>query len=390
MYLGASGTADLTENGGSAGQVSTTVDVTKTTTAGVSGRGTYVPVSAASERLALALTHRVATPSGWKSLGDLTVGDTVFDGDGNWQRVDRDTSVFRNLDCYTVTFDDGQEITVAASHRWTVETRNGHDSGFVEHTVSTEELARMKLMRRSAISVSVAGRLSPDLELPVDPYLFGYWLGDGYSANGAITVGRNDVEEVTALLQDVLLSYEMMSSTYYEYNLAHCLNVRNVTKPSRGAVNQSLFQRLRTLGVLRNKHVPDVYLFAGTEQRRALLQGMVDSDGNVTDRQGQVQFVNTNRRILDGFVELARSLGYKPSVRTHTTAGWLAVFQVADDKPVARVQRKASRLVPGGRIASRRYIRSVVPVKSVHLKCVGIDTDGHQFQVEGGILTHGV
>ncbi|WP_231941295.1 LAGLIDADG family homing endonuclease [Arthrobacter sp. U41] len=388
MYLEASGTSDLSENGGSDGQASTTVDIAKTTTVGVPGRGLCVPVSAVPEWPAVALTHRVATPSGWKSVADLIVGDTVFDGDGNWQRVDRDTSVFRNLDCYSVTFDDGQQITAAASHTWTVETRNGHDSGFVELTVSTTELARMKLFRRSAISVPVAERLSPDLDLPVDPYLFGYWLGDGYSANGAISVGRNDVEEVTTLLQDVLLSYEMLSSTYYDYNLAHCLNVRNVTKPSRGAVNQSLFQRLRTLGVLRNKHVPDVYLFAGTEQRRALLQGLVDSDGNVTNRKGQVQFVNTNRRILDGFVEIARSLGYKPSVRAHPTAGWLAVFQVADDYPVARIQRKASRLVPGGRMASRRYIRSVLPVRSVHLKGIGIDTDAHQFQVEGGILAH--
>ncbi|WP_284991022.1 LAGLIDADG family homing endonuclease [Arthrobacter sp. efr-133-TYG-120] len=337
----------------------------------------------------LALTQRIATPFGWKSLADLTIGHFVYDGRGKPQRVVMATPVFKDLKCYEVTFDDGQEVTVSASHRWTVETRNGHDDGFVEVTVSAEELARMKGNRRSAISIPNGVRLSDDIGLPVDPYLFGYWLGDGYAANGAIAVGRQDIEEVTSLLVGTMRPYETMSSVYYDYNLSHFLNIRNIKKPSRDAIDQSLFQRLRTLGVLRNKHVPDLYLFAGTEQRRALLQGMVDSDGSVTPKKGQIHFTNTNRRIIEGFVEIARSLGYKPSVRDHCTSGSVAVFQVADGKPIARIGRKQARVIPGGRIASRRYIRSVVPVESVPLKGLGIETGSQSFQVEGGILTRG-
>ncbi|MHA7300438.1 LAGLIDADG family homing endonuclease [Pseudarthrobacter sp. MDT1-22] len=317
------------------------------------------------------------------------MGNYVYDGYGNLQRVIAETPIFQDLKCHEVTFDDGQKITATASHRWTVETRNGHDDGFVHVTVSTEELERMKRNRRSAISVPNGSRISNDVVLPVDPYLFGYWLGDGYAANGAFAVGRQDVEEVTALLRSALLPYETMSSIYYDYNLCHFLNIKNIKKPSRDAVDQSLFQRLRTLGVLRNKHVPDVYLFAGTEQRRAVLQGMIDSDGAVTPQKGQVLFTNTNRRIMGGFVEIARSLGYKPSVRVHPTSGWNAVFQVADDKPIARILRKQSRVIPGGRIAGRRYIRSVLPVDSVPVKGLGIEAGSHSFQVEGGILTHG-
>lgn len=334
-----------------------------------------------------ALDCRVATPAGWKSFEDLTLGDHVFDGRAMPQRVIRETPVLKDLKCFEVTFDDGQKITTPATNKWTVQTRNGHDDGFVEVTVCTEDLAHMKRQRRSAISIPNGARLSNDVVLPVDPYLFGYWLGDGYAANGAFAVGRQDVEEVTAIMMNVLLPYETISSTYYEYNLCHFLNVKNIQKPSRNAVNQSLFQRLRTLGVLRNKHIPDIYLFAGTEQRRALLQGMIDSDGAVTPAKGQIHFTNTNRRILNGFVEIARSLGYKPSVRPHLTAGWVAVFQVADNKSVARILRKQSRVIPGGRIAARRYIRSVLPVEPVPVKGFGLETGSSSFQIEGGILT---
>lgn len=365
--------------GSEAGWAATTGSRTQVTTAGSGGR--------LLEQFALAC--RVATPSGWKTLAELTVGDYVYDSHGNPQRIIAETPVLQGLNCYEVTFDDGQKITVSASHGWSVETRNGHDDGFVHITVSTDELAHMKRHRRSAISVPNGVRISNDVVLPVDAYLFGYWLVDGYAANGAFAVGRRDVEEVTALLRSALLTYETISSVYYNYNLCYFLNIKNVVKPSRDAVNQSMFQRLRTLGVLRNKHVPDLYLFAGTEQRRSLLQGMVDSDGSVTGKKGQVQFVNTNRRILDGFVEIARSLGYKPSVRPHTTSGWHAVFQVTDDRPIARVLRKQARVIPGGRIAGRRYIRSVLPVDSVPVKGLAIEGDSHTFQIEGGILTQG-
>ncbi|WP_458107727.1 hypothetical protein M1D51_19675 [Arthrobacter sp. R3-55] len=350
-------------------------------------RATQARSTAATGRQALAVTHRVATPTGWKPLAELVPNDLVFDITGAMTPVSETSPTYRRQPCFEITFDDGQRIRAAASQSWTVQTRNGHDNAFVEFTATTEELAIMKGSRRSAISIPLTKRESPNLDLPIDPYLFGYWLGDGYAANGAFAVGNADVEEVTAILTRVLLPYEIITCRYYDYNLCHHLNIRNIKKPSRVSPQQSLFQRLRTLGLLRNKHVPDLFLLAGTEQRRSLMQGMIDSDGNVTAK-GQVQFTNTNRRIIDGFLEVSRSLGYKPTARVHSTSGWIVTFQATDNEPVARIQRKASRAILGGRIASRRYIQSIQPAESVPMKSVGFVTPGLMFQIEGGIVTH--
>lgn len=350
-------------------------------------RATQVRSAAARGRQALAVTHRIATPTGWTRIGELRPDDLVFDINGAMTRVAETSPVYRREPCFEITFDDGQKIQAAASHSWTVQTRNGHDSAFVEFTATTEELAIMKRSRRSAISIPLANRDSPNLDLPIDPYLFGYWLGDGYAATGALAVGNADVEEVTGILTKVLLPYEKITSKYYDYNLCHFLNVRNINKPSRISPEQSLFQRLRTLGLLRNKHVPDLFLQSGTEQRRSLLQGMIDSDGNVTS-DGQIKFTNTNRRIVDGFLEVSRSLGYKPRARVHSTSGWVVSFQATDKEPVARIQRKASRVKIGGRIASRRYIQSIEAVRSVPVRSITLAIPGLLFQVEGGVTTH--
>ena len=71
-------------------------------------------------------------------------------------------------------------------------------------------------------------------------------------------------------------------------------------------------EKLRHLGLLRNKHLPAVYLRAGDTQRLSL-QGLMDTDGYVSTA-GQCEFTTTSRLLMLGVMELTRTLGYKPSL----------------------------------------------------------------------------
>ncbi|MGN8774752.1 LAGLIDADG family homing endonuclease, partial [Candidatus Weimeria sp. HCP3S3_B5] len=70
---------------------------------------------------------------------------------------------------------------------------------------------------------------------------------------------------------------------------------------------------LRALGVLKNKHIPDIYLTASREQRLQLLQGLMDSDGTIHKKTGRSTFTNTDMRLIRGARSLVRSLGWKTS-----------------------------------------------------------------------------
>src|SRR5699024_1368130 len=50
---------------------------------------------------------------------------------------------------------------------------------------------------------------------------------------------------------------------------------------------------LRDSGLLFNKHVPAQYLRASERQRWALLQGLMDTDGNADLRRGRCEFTTT-------------------------------------------------------------------------------------------------
>jgi intein/homing endonuclease len=59
---------------------------------------------------------------------------------------------------------------------------------------------------------------------------------------------------------------------------------------------------LRDLGVLGNKHIPDLYSVASTGQRLALLQGLMDTDGSIykTSRSVRVEYTSTSSILADG------------------------------------------------------------------------------------------
>jgi hypothetical protein len=69
---------------------------------------------------ALALDTPIATPGGWALMGELQVGDTVFDETGA-QCIARAVSpIMHGRVCYRLTFSDGAQIVADAEHGWRI------------------------------------------------------------------------------------------------------------------------------------------------------------------------------------------------------------------------------------------------------------------------------
>lgn len=137
--------------------------------------------------------------------------------------------------------------------------------------------------------------------------------------------------------------------------------------------------------MLNNKHIPTVYLRASEDQRRAVLAGLLDTDGFVS-RHGAIQLALTNRRLADDAYELIVSLGYKAFRTTKRVHGrsqasstcFITSFTTPDK--VVRLTRKASRLGGGHRSTQRlRYVVDVQPVPSVPVRCLQVDARDQLF-----------
>ena len=83
---------------------------------------TVVIMSSSQVGKALALYTPLATPTGWTTMGDVQVGDILFDETGAPCRVMGATDVMRNRRCYRVRFSDGSSIIADADHLWAVDS----------------------------------------------------------------------------------------------------------------------------------------------------------------------------------------------------------------------------------------------------------------------------
>ncbi|MGV1009982.1 MAG: LAGLIDADG family homing endonuclease [Dermatophilaceae bacterium] len=184
--------------------------------------------------------------------------------------------------------------------------------------VTTAEMAKTLKYRdaRSNWSVQVGEPLElSEADLPVDPWLLGYWLGDGHKANATIATTDDEVlERIRAL------GYRVQHYARFNYGIT--------TGGRGGRQRATLVGALRALNLLHNKHIPNGYLRASARQRAELLAGLLDADGTCAVRcrgdvvSGQVSFINSDRRLIDGVAELMASLGFIPTVRQARAEGF--------------------------------------------------------------------
>jgi replicative DNA helicase len=338
---------------------------------------------------ALALDTPLATPDGWTTMGEVAVGDQLLDAAGRPTRVVATTEVLRGRPCYEVEFSDGTVIVADEQHQWLTDTRASRRSTRVPAQVRTtaEIAATLRCPttdRRVNHSVPVAAPLRlPERELPVPPYALGVWLGDGTSASASFTSAD---PEIAAHVEAEGLEAPLIGHLRYGLRLpADPPPAERACRDHHGTVQA----RLRTLGVLGDKHVPVEYLRASEEQRRALLAGLLDTDGTVLPT-GLVQFAVTSARLAADVAELVASLGLRCSTVTKRVRGrsessstaFIVTFSTTQD--VFRLERKRlahkeRRRATDDTRTRVRYVVDVRPVPSVPVRCVEVDNPDHLY-----------
>jgi hypothetical protein len=151
------------------------------------------------------------------------------------------------------------------------------------------------------------------------------------------------------------------------------------------------------LGLLGNKHIPEIYLRSGELQRRELLAGLLDTDGTCDRAKPIIELCNTNPRLARDAYELISSLGFDPSLRTGR-----AMLKGRDCGPKYRVcftareqvfnlPRKLRRQAPhcDWTRRSERTIIGIEPAGTVPVRCITVDSyDSSYLITRDHIVTH--
>lgn len=339
----------------------------------------------------------ILTPSGWRRFGDLAVGDYVFHPSGKPTMVTQ-VHPIDQWDTWEVEVSDGTVLTFTGEHLFTVDEFVGGPKR-KRRTLDVRAMAREGLvfdrpLTKGSTKATKAGVGKfalpeteplefPERDLPVDPWVLGYWLGDGSTGFGSATADVDDVPHVR----------ERCRAAGYELS---DLRQKKEGGRARQFTILGLSSDLRKVGVLQDKHIPEEYLYASVEQRRALIQGLMDSDGYI-DKKGSAEYCQVHKQIADGMAFLLRSMGVKVNVRESeaklygrvTGPRYRLTFKPYKHQNLVTLPRRAERVQEQRRKPIPRVIKDVRRVAPVDARCITVAAeDGLYLVGETMVVTH--
>jgi superfamily II DNA or RNA helicase len=292
-----------------------------------------------------------------RKVEDVRVGDLLMGPDSQPRRVETLARGVEEL--FRVVPVKGDPYVVNRSHVLSLKLThsklnertscNGrmYLAGDIANVTVEEYLASSNTFKHRAKGWRVAVDF-PAQELPVSlpPYILGLWLGDGHSRTTAITTMD---EEVVAAWTDHANDIGLGVRHAAAYGRCPTYHITTgVPGPGRGYFSNPMRKSLLDVGVLNNKHVPQIYKANSRHVRLEVLAGLLDSDGHLS--RGGYDFINKNEALADDVCFLARSVGlaaYKKQCRKTcgnngvTGTYWrVSISGHADQVPVRIKRRK--------------------------------------------------
>jgi len=341
---------------------------------------------------ALALDTRLyAEGGGYTTIGSCSVGDRIYGPDGMPAVITAKSEIFHKP-MYKIVLEDGRTLKVSEDHvnSVLVNTDPNNLAKWEDKNLTTRELLELgwthakignKQHKGTSNKCVMKIRNTEPLQYPeyaylIDPYTMGLLLGDG---------------SIKKKASGVVLTGDKADMDYYRTQVPYMLGEDyadkrrpNVITYSIKGINQQLRDyQLDVHG--NNKFIPVAYYFGSIEQRLALLQGLLDTDGSIYG-SGRITFVSASKQLTDDVARLVRSLGGKAKPQnTKSNAYHIEIWMGMNP---FRLPRKAGRFVFDRRHWSNCNVVDIRRITDEPSQCIAIDSPSHQFLAGEYFRTH--
>ena len=341
-------------------------------------------------------TALIATPYGFRKMGDLKVGEKICNPNGG-----NSTIIYKyelgKKQLYKFTFADGSSTEVTSDHIWKYSVaRKGKwkKSGLEWKLALTTQLIEMINNGREILiplcnPVQFTKSYRYDYR-KIHPYVLGVLLGDGWMTNNQIGFASIDDEIINKMSYHTGFEWKRYDISY------------RVT----GEDKKQLDYWLKKLDLMNkksnNKFIPEQYKYGTIRQRYELLQGLMDTDGTVSE-DGKAYFCSISKQLANDVKWLVHSLGGRATIFTkpgkyRDVNGKIIECQLAynvyirmpDNSRLFHLKRKKERanIYNAGRFELKRKIVSIEATTIEEASCIKVDNPDGLYIVDDFIVTH--
>lgn len=353
----------------------------------------------------------IYTPDGCKKMGDIKIGDYVFNRVGKPVKV---IGVFPQgkLDAYEVEFHDGSKTTCSKDHLWSYTTTKCITNGNRTMFTSTlgeimQDLERFKdrkhmHQRAGKYRFPLNGCVEfSSKEVKIDPYMLGLLIGDGcFSEASSYISFIKDEDVLHKYIEDVLPQYNMRY-VYYPRTEKYCARGHlHGNGAGQKTTLRTLLEEYRLYGHKSDtKFIPVDYKYNSKEVRLKILAGLLNTDGSVeVKNRPSIEFCSVSRQLMNDVAEIARSLGLfvntdkKPDIRENKTynACYSCSIRVNKELYELLLKKHQDRLnLEPTKNKDWRLIKSITYKGKEECQCIYVDDDEeHLYLTDDFIVTH--
>ena len=327
----------------------------------------------------------IKTPQGYRRFGDLMPGDLVFGSNGRATLV---TGTFPQgvQDLYQITFLDGRTVECNLEHLWNVIDNTGAFNRQKTLTVKQmiERISKGK-KKNSKMFISLAKPLfypTRPLDCKVNPYILGLMLGDGCFKNG--TFSSADTQLHKAFIET---GYQTQKLNLYDYRI------------------YGIRKDLQSIGLnhelSHEKFIPDQYQHSTISDREALLQGLIDTDGHVSNC-GNISYSTSSKQLALDIIQLVHGLGgiasinreyipvyaYKKQKRNGKLHYRVDIRLNTDYVVAARLERKRNLILSKKKKTDKLLIKKIEKIGLAEQMCISVAAQDHLYLTKNCIVTH--
>ena len=296
------------------------------------------------------LDSLLLTPTGWRKMGEIKVGDFVIGSTGKPIEV---LGVFPQgrKKLYHLTMTDEASTVACAEHLWQVKTTEDRAPQILETQEMIGNLHCHQQYRYELPLLSAPVQFSAQ-PVSLDPYALGLWLGDGCLSDQSV------------------------------FSLAghSAIPVRNS------------FPQINLAGTLAaTKFIPPNYLYNSAEVRLALLQGLLDTEGGAVIQAGRtcrIQYSTASEKLKDDVVFLVRSLGGVTTQRVHNFDSYTLDIRLPETISPFRSPRKVASYEKFGGGRPLRFIKNIEYLGEQETQCIRVAAFDSLYVTDDFILTH--
>lgn len=364
------------------------------------------------------LTAQVCTPYGFKQVGELRVGDRITSATTGGIQTIIQLHPIETHEYYRVHFIDGTSIECSEGHLWQLhqsrkQTKRKDEDGnrLNERVWETRQIYQWMENKKSGMykgchliiplcaPVKFAMSSATARRAIIDPYTLGFLIGDGCMTNSVISRGYVNFVTMDQEIVDRIIAagYNVGLPKPHGQSKAIRYDVRD----------KRMIDGLKRLGLTGHwagdKFIPDLFKYSTIEERKELLQGMIDSDGYVDDR-GHISYTTISPQLADDVAFVVRSLGGKATItkgeasykddegnKVMCNDAYTVFIMTKFDPEIVGIKRKKDRAryeFNGGNSELGKRIVDIEPIGKRTGRCITVDEPCGLYLTDNFTVTH--